>query len=141
MKVPSSFFEKQASFLIALLFISSLIKLRSPILLIYNGYSTRGARAALCSPITFLMGHLTPLSRYSDGLQAGRTGFHYRQVQDIFSLLHSVQTVSGANLVSYPMGIWAKRHVREADHLHQYISEVKNGGALPPQYLHGVVLN
>jgi hypothetical protein len=43
------------------------------------------------------------LSRYSDGPQAARLGFDSRQGQD-FSLLHSVQTGSGAHTASYLMG-------------------------------------
>jgi hypothetical protein len=42
------------------------------------------------------------LSRYSDGLLAGRPGFDSRQGQDI-SLLYSVQTGSGAHPASYTM--------------------------------------
>jgi hypothetical protein len=51
--------------------------------------------------------HLTPepgqLSRYSDEIQAGRMGFDSQQGKD-FSILHSIQTTSGAHPVSYPMG-------------------------------------
>jgi hypothetical protein len=43
------------------------------------------------------------LSRYSYGLRAGRPGFDSRQEID-FSLLHSVQTGSGAQPASHPMG-------------------------------------
>jgi hypothetical protein len=37
------------------------------------------------------------LSRYTDGLPAGQPGFESQQGQDI-SLLHSIQTGSGAHL-------------------------------------------
>jgi hypothetical protein len=43
------------------------------------------------------------LNRYGDGLRAGRSEFDSRQGQEIFLLLHSVQTGSGAHLVSYSM--------------------------------------
>jgi hypothetical protein len=43
------------------------------------------------------------LSRYDNGLRAARPGFDSRQGQD-FSLLHNVQTGSGAHPASYPMG-------------------------------------
>jgi hypothetical protein len=43
------------------------------------------------------------LSRCSDGLRAGRPGIELRQGQE-FSLLHSVQTGSGAHSLSYTMG-------------------------------------
>jgi hypothetical protein len=42
-------------------------------------------------------------SRYSDGLLAGRPGFGFQQGQE-FSVLHVVQTGSGAHPTSYPMG-------------------------------------
>jgi hypothetical protein len=75
------------------------------------------------------------LSRYSDGLQAGRPGFDFPTLQD-FSLLHSVQTDSGAHPVSYLIGTGAlspgiKWLGREADHSPPS-AEVKNGGAIPP---------
>jgi hypothetical protein len=52
-----------------------------------------------------------------------------------FSLLHSVQTVSGAHPSSYPMGIGCFppgifSSGLEADHSHPSIDEVKNGGAI-----------
>jgi hypothetical protein len=50
-----------------------------------------------------------------------------------FSLLHSVQTGSGAHPASSPMdtsGVkWA---VREADHTPPSSAEVNNGGVIPP---------
>jgi hypothetical protein len=54
-----------------------------------------------------------------------------------FSLLHTVQTRSGADLLYYPMGTgtlppgvkWPKR---EADHSSLSSAEVKNNGAIPP---------
>jgi hypothetical protein len=54
----------------------------------------------------------------------------------IFSLLHSVQTGSGAHPESYPMGTGAlspgvKRPGREADHSPPSSADVKNGGAIP----------
>jgi hypothetical protein len=50
------------------------------------------------------MEQLRQLSRYSDGIRAGRHGFSSRQGQD-FSLLHTVQTGSGALPASSIMGI------------------------------------
>jgi hypothetical protein len=53
-----------------------------------------------------------------------------------FSLLHSVQTGSGAHPYSYPIGTAGsfggiKRPGREADHSPPFSVEVKNGGAIP----------
>jgi hypothetical protein len=47
--------------------------------------------------------NIVMLSQYSHGLRAGGPGFDSRQDQ-YFSLLHSVQTGSGAHPASYPMG-------------------------------------
>jgi hypothetical protein len=55
--------------------------------------------------------------RYSDGLRAGRPGLDPRQRQDMFFLLHSVDTGSGGapSLLSngYP-GIFPRDEVAEA---------------------------
>jgi hypothetical protein len=48
--------------------------------------------------------HTIQLSRYNDGLRAGRSGFDSHHGQDLFSLLHSVQTGSDVHPASYPMG-------------------------------------
>jgi hypothetical protein len=48
-----------------------------------------------------------------------------------FSLLHSMQTVSGAHPVSYLMGTGVEWSGREANHSHQCSAEVKNGGTMP----------
>jgi hypothetical protein len=62
-----------------------------------------------------------------------------------FSLLHSVQTGSGAHPDSYPMitSPGVKRPECEADHSPTSGTEVKYGGAIPPLSvrLHGVALN
>jgi hypothetical protein len=55
------------------------------------------------------------LTRHSE-----RPGFYPRQVQEIFALLHGVQTGSGAHTASYPMSTQrsfpgVKRQGREAD--------------------------
>jgi hypothetical protein len=42
------------------------------------------------------------LSRYGDGLQAGRPGFNFRRGQEI--VFHSVQTGSEAHPASCPVG-------------------------------------
>jgi hypothetical protein len=78
-----------------------------------------------------MLGFLEQLSRYSDGLRARRPGFD-SQKRQVFSLLHSVQTGSGAHPASYPMCTGVKRLGREADHLNPSSAEVKNGGAIPP---------
>jgi hypothetical protein len=61
------------------------------------------------------------------------------------SLLHSIQTGSGAFPSSYPTGTGSclprvKRPSREADHSPPSNSEVKTGGAILPLH-QGVVLN
>lgn len=53
-------------------------------------------------------------SEYSDGLQAGRPGFYFRQGQE-FSLFHSVQTVCEAHSASCPMGNKAEFLVSKED--------------------------
>jgi hypothetical protein len=60
--------------------------------------------------------------------QAGERGF---------SLLHSVQTGSGAHLASYSMDTeGVKRPGREADHSPPSSADVENGGAIsPPLYV------
>jgi hypothetical protein len=55
-----------------------------------------------------------------------------------FSLLHSVQTGSGAHPASYPLDVpralssGVKRPVRKGDRLPPSSAHVKNGGAIPP---------
>jgi hypothetical protein len=77
------------------------------------------------------------LSRYSDGLPAGRLLFDSRQGQEIF--LYS--TASGPTLgptqslmqcVPGAFSPGLKRQGREADHSPPSSAEVKNGGAIPP---------
>jgi hypothetical protein len=67
---------------------------------------------------------------------AGRPGFDSWKRQD-FSLLHSVQTGSGAHPAPYPMdtggaspGVKLPGH--EADHSPPFSADVKNGRAIPP---------
>jgi hypothetical protein len=64
-----------------------------------------------------------------------------------FSMFHSVQTGSGAQAASYPMGTRGsfpgdKRQGREADHSPLPCAKCKNGGAIPPLPIRhrGVVL-
>jgi hypothetical protein len=73
------------------------------------------------------------LSRYSDGLRAGKTSVRFpAEVRD-FSLLRSLHTGSGAHPASHPMGTAeAKRPGREDDHSPQSSAEIKYGGAIPP---------
>jgi hypothetical protein len=71
--------------------------------------------------------------RYSDGLRFDGPG----SIPIKFSLLHSVQTDSGAHPASYAIGTWGyflggKRQGREADHSSPSTAEVKKGGAIPP---------
>jgi hypothetical protein len=76
----------------------------------------------------------------------GATGWTARvrfpEMQDC-SLLHSVQTRSGAHPASYPMGsflsngdrglfLGVQQPGREVDHSPPSSAEVKNGGAIPP---------
>jgi hypothetical protein len=66
----------------------------------------------------------------------GLGGFDSRQGQDP-SLLHSVQTDSGAHTASYPVGTGGdfrglKRPGSEADHSPPSSTKVKNGGAVTP---------
>jgi hypothetical protein len=76
------------------------------------------------------------LSRYSDGLRAGRPGFDSRQGH-VYPLLRSVQPDSGAHPASYPVGAGdsfprIKRPRRESDHPPLSSAEVKNDGAIAP---------
>jgi hypothetical protein len=80
------------------------------------------------------MKELGELSRYSDGLRVGRPVFDSRHGK--FSLLHCVQSVSGAHPASYPVATEGdfsgiKRPWREADPSPTSSVEVKNGGAVP----------
>jgi hypothetical protein len=64
----------------------------------------------------------------------------------VFPFLSNVQTGSGAHPVSYQMGTGGsspgvKWPVREANHSPPSSAEVKNGVAMSPLPLHGVVLN
>jgi hypothetical protein len=75
-----------------------------------------------------------PSKRIGAGLRAGRFGFLSRQGRDIFSLLHSVHTGSGAHPISYmsTMGPGVRRPVSDADHSPLSSAEVMNGGAITP---------
>jgi hypothetical protein len=75
------------------------------------------------------------LSRYSDGLRAGRPGFDSRE--GIIDFFDSVQTDSRAHPASYSMGTeeyftGVKWPGLEADHSPSSRAEVKNGGAVSP---------
>jgi hypothetical protein len=72
------------------------------------------------------------------GLPAGRepelrrVRFRFPAMQDL-SLLHSVQTATGAHPASYPVGTeGVKLPEREADHSPPSSAQVKNGGTIPP---------
>jgi hypothetical protein len=65
------------------------------------------------------------------------TGVRFAAGEDIFSLLHSVQTSSEAHTFLYPVdtggfspGLNQPRH--DADHLPSSSAEVKNGEAITP---------
>jgi hypothetical protein len=90
--------------------VSKVVPILSQINLIYNLF---------LYPLIYVFG-LGYLSRYSDGLRAGRPGFNSWQGQDL-SFLHCVQTGSEAHPASYPVGTGSlfmgkKRPGREADH-------------------------
>jgi hypothetical protein len=81
-------------------------------------------------------------NRYSDGLQAGRSGFDSRQGEYV-SLLHSVQNGSRVHPSSYPMGIEGSfpggkggRGMKVTTHLHLVELYLRS-----PVWLHGIVLN
>jgi hypothetical protein len=68
---------------------------------------------------------------------------NYQAMQDS-SLLHSIQTGSGAHLASYTMGTGGSFPGGKANHSPPSTAEVKNGGAIPtstsPISLHGMCL-
>jgi hypothetical protein len=75
------------------------------------------------------------LSRYNNGLWAGRPGFDSLRRQGL-SLFYSAQAVSGAHPTSYKMETGSsftgvKRPGSEADHLPPYSAEVMNSGTTP----------
>jgi hypothetical protein len=79
----------------------------------------------------------TTLSRYSDGLQAGRPGFDSRQGQVIF--LDSTASRRALELVQPPIQRVpgdllpeVKQQEREADHSPPSSDEVKKSGVIPP---------
>jgi hypothetical protein len=74
---------------------------------------------------------LTFIQWYSAGLQAGSSGVRVPAGAGNFSLHHRVQTGSGANLASYPMGtrgssLGVKRPRGEANHSSPCSAEVMN---------------
>jgi hypothetical protein len=74
----------------------------------------------------------------SVGIETGWTaGVRFPAEKREFSLLHGVQTGSGAHPATYPTGAWSsipggKRPGPEADRSPPSIAQVKNGGAIPP---------
>jgi hypothetical protein len=79
----------------------------------------------------------------SDGIASGYgldgRGVGVRSLAGVrdFSLLHSVQTGSGAQPASYAVGTGAlspevKQSESECDHPRPYSAEIKNSGAIPP---------
>jgi hypothetical protein len=77
------------------------------------------------------------LSRYSDGLRAGRPEFDSPQGQEIF--LYSTASRPAVGSTQPPMQ-WVlesvspglRRSGHEADHSPLSVAEIKNGGAIPP---------
>jgi hypothetical protein len=64
------------------------------------------------------------------------TGIRFSAEAKDISVLHRVETDSGAHLFSYPISTGAlspevKRPGREADHAPPSSADVKNGGAIP----------
>jgi hypothetical protein len=71
------------------------------------------------------------ISRYSDGLRAGRSGFDFRQEKKI-SLISTSRTALGPIQPPIQWVRGVKRTEREADHSPPSSAEVKNGGAILP---------
>jgi hypothetical protein len=90
------------------------------------------------STMVYILTASWQLSRYSNGLRAGRPGFDYRQMQDIvFSSSQRPGRLGcppslryNANRELFPPG--AKRPRREADHSPPASTEDNNGEAIPP---------
>jgi hypothetical protein len=87
-------------------------------------------------PSTNLENGNIQLSRCSDGLQAGRSGFDSRQC-NIF--LFSIASILALGLTQPPiqrvpgaLSPGVKRQGREADRSPTTNAEVKNGGVIPP---------
>jgi hypothetical protein len=88
------------------------------------------------------------LSRYNDGLWAGRRGLNIRKRQDNFLFSTASRQAPGS---TQPPLQWApralsrevKRPWRETNHSPVCTSDLKNGGGIPPFliYSHGIVLN
>jgi hypothetical protein len=80
--------------------------------------------------------HICKSRDSSDGMETGY-GFDGQGLIPARTFLHSIQTGSGANLDSCPVGTrgsfpWVKQPEREADHSPPSSAEVKNDGAIPP---------
>jgi hypothetical protein len=70
------------------------------------------------------------LSRYSNGLQAGRGLIPSGESN--FSILHSVQTQPSIQMILGAFSLGVKRQGNEADHAPPSSAEVTNGGVIPP---------
>jgi hypothetical protein len=108
--------------------ISSPLTTRRVMVEVFDPVSTRVIRMTKNEPRL--------LSRYSDGLRAGRLGFDSRQEQDIF-LYSTVSIPAVTHAASSPMGTGSsfpevKRPGREADCSLPTSSVVNNRGAIPP---------
>jgi hypothetical protein len=76
---------------------------------------------------------------YSDGLQAGRLGFHSQQGTDLF-LLHNVLSGSGAHPTSYrmdtrdlvPMSRMLELYLHSAIHIHGIVLNYLSTGITLP---------
>jgi hypothetical protein len=78
---------------------------------------------------------LGELSRYSEGLWAGRPQFKFLQEQDtFFSAASNTALVAPQTYIQWqPEAVYPgiKRPGRETDHSSQFSAKVKNGGAIP----------
>jgi hypothetical protein len=91
---------------------------------------------ALCNFI-YIRSLILISSRYSDGLWAGRTGFHSRQEQHILLYSAASRQTLGPNQppiqwVPETISPRVKRQRRDAHHSPPSSAEVKNDGAIPP---------
>jgi hypothetical protein len=77
------------------------------------------------------------VSRYSDGLRAGRPWFGSRLWQDIYLYSTASRPALVPNqppieLIKGTLSPWVQRPVRKADHSPLPSAEAKNRGAIPP---------
>jgi hypothetical protein len=78
-------------------------------------------------PSTTYLEHLMK----SNGYCTGWLGFDSWQKEEIFFVLHSIQTSSEAHPASYPKGIRGSLPRCEAHYSYPSRAKIKNGGAIP----------